>query len=106
MKTQDFNNIVDEFLNKTRTTLVKKQDEYNLEVDRLGFFKRAAVMANTSPEYVLYCFLLKHLVSLSDMTTSRKKFPKELWDEKLGDIINYLLLLRGLLEDDNMFKGD
>ena len=106
MKIQDFNDIVDEFLSKTRTTLMKKQDEYNLDVDRLGFFKRAAVMANTTPEQALYGFLLKHLVSLSDMVTSHDKFSKELWDEKLGDITNYLLLLRGLLEDDNMFKGD
>ena len=32
----------------------------------------------------------------------KKTYPKELWEEKIKDNINYLLLLRALLEDDNM----
>ena len=104
MKVNDFNKIVEEFLEKTKGTLIKKQEEYNLEADRFGFFKRAAAMAGNTPEQALYGFLLKHLVSLSDMVGSGKKFPKELYEEKLGDICNYLILLRGLLEDDNMFE--
>ena len=106
MKTTDFNKIVEDFLEKTKSTLIRKQEEYNLEADRFGFFKRAAAMAGNSPEQALYGFLLKHLVSLSDMVGSGKKFSKALYEEKLGDIVNYLILLRGLLEDDHMFEEE
>ena len=105
MKTDDFNKIVESQLEHIRQVLVKKADEYNLEEDRLGFFKRAATFAQTTPEKALYGFLLKHLVSLNDMVVSGKQYSKELWLEKITDIENYLVLLLGLLEDDNMFKS-
>ena len=104
MTTERFNEIVEEQLERIRKTLVKKADEYNLEADRLGFFKRAATFANTTPEKALYGFLLKHLVSLNDMVTSGDKYSKELFLEKITDVENYLILLLGLLEDDNMYK--
>ena len=42
MKTERFNKIVEDQLERIRSVLVKKADEYNLEEDRLGFFKRSA----------------------------------------------------------------
>ena len=36
------------------------------------------------------------------MVASEKTYSKELWEEKIKDNINYLLLLRALLEDDNL----
>lgn len=104
MKADEFNSIVESQLERIKSVLVKKADEYNLEADRLGFFKRAAVFSQSTPEKALYGFLLKHLVSLSDMVVSGDKYPKELWLEKITDIENYLILLLGLLEDDKMFK--
>ena len=104
MKTENFNKIVEEQVEHIKQVLVKKADEYNLEADRLGFFKRAATFAQTSPEKALYGFLLKHLVSLNDMVISGEKYSKDLWLEKITDIENYLILLLGLLEDDGMFK--
>lgn len=104
MTTKEFNKIVEDQLERIRSVLVKKADEYNLEEDRLGFFKRAATFAQTTPEKALYGFLLKHLVSLNDMIVSGEKYSKDLWLEKITDIENYLILLLGLLEDDKMFK--
>jgi len=104
MKAENFNKIVEEQVEHIRQVLIKKADEYNLEEDRLGFFKRAGTFAQTTPEKALYGFLLKHLVSLNDMVVSGDKYSKELWLEKITDIENYLILLLGLLEDDNMFK--
>lgn len=106
MTTERFNEIVKEQLERIKKVLVKKSTEYNLEEDRLGFFKRAAVFAQETPEKALYGFLLKHLVSLNDMVQSEKEYPKELWLEKITDIENYLILLLGLLEDDDMFKKE
>ena len=104
MKTERFNQIVEEQINKIRSVLVKKADEYNLEEDRLGFFKRAAAFAQETPEQALYGFLLKHLQSITDMVQSGKEYSKELWQEKITDAMNYLVLLLGLLEDTGRAK--
>ena len=56
-------------------------------------------MAQETPEQALYGFMLKHLVSLSDMVQSGKAYPEALFEEKITDIENYLLLLLGLLKD-------
>lgn len=105
MKTDRFNQIVEEQINKIRSVLVKKADEYNLEEDRLGFFKRSAAFAQETPEQALYGFLLKHLQSITDMVQSGKEYSKELWQEKITDAMNYLVLLLGLLEDTGRSTG-
>lgn len=99
MTTEKFNKIVEDQLDRIKNMLIKKAGEYNLEEDRLGFFKRAAGLAQITPEQALYGFLLKHIVSVSDMITSGKDYPKDLWLEKITDVENYLILLLGLLED-------
>ena len=99
MKTENFNKIVEDQLERIRSVLVKKADEYNLEEDRLGFFKRSAAFAQETPEQALYGFLLKHLQSITDMVMSGKEYSEELWREKITDAMNYLVLLLGLLED-------
>ncbi len=103
MTNKRFNEIVEAELINIKNILVKKADEYNLEKDRLGFFKRAAIFSQSSSEKVLYGFLLKHLQSITDMINSEKKYPKDMWLEKITDIENYLILLIALLEDNNQF---
>ena len=104
MTQERFNEVVDEELNRIRSVLITKQQEYNLEnSDRLEHFKHAGAMAGWEPEKALYGYMLKHLMSITDMINSGKKFNRELWQEKMGDIHNYLILLLALLEDDDMF---
>ena len=104
MTTERFNEVVKEQLERIEKLLVKKQAEYNLDADRLSVFKHGASMSKETPEQVLYGFLLKHLISQADMISTGEKYTKELWLEKVTDIMNYNILLLGLLEDDNMFK--
>lgn len=104
MTHSEFNKIVKEFLQKTEDVLVKKEGEYSLDTDRFSFFKRMAQIENCTPEQALLHCQAKHFTSYIDMVQSGEKFSKELWFDKLGDIVNYCILLRGLLEDDKMFK--
>lgn len=109
MTIEEFNKVVEDELSRIERVLVKKQQEYNLDVDRLSVFKTGAAMSGDSPEKVLYGFLLKHLISFRDMvnaTAKGEKFSKELWHEKITDIHNYLILFMALLEDDDCFKKD
>lgn len=100
MKYDEFNKVVEAQIGCIRATLVKKAGEYNLEEDRLGFFKRAAAFSGVTPKQALYGFLLKHIVSVNDMIMDGKPHPKALWREKATDIMNYMILLLALVEEE------
>ena len=106
MHPEKFNKIVEDFLEKTKATLIKKEDENSLGEDRFAFFKREAQIAGVTPEKALYFCMLKHITSFIDMINTGDKYSQELWFDKLGDIVNYCILLYGLLEDDKMFKKE
>lgn len=99
MTTPEFNNIVESQLDRIKNVLVKKQAEYNLDTDRLSVFKHGAGISEETPEQVLYGFMLKHIISVTDMINSKDSYTEELWNEKITDICNYLILLQGLLRD-------
>ena len=96
-----------EKLDRIESLLVKKGAEYNLdENDRFSDFKQAAAFTGQTPEQVLYGYMLKHLMSVTAMVQSEKTFTKELWNEKITDICNYLILLQGLLRDTGRMSID
>jgi hypothetical protein len=99
MTTPDFNKIVEDQLDRISNVLVKKAAEYNLDADRLSVFKHAAALSEETPEQALYGFMLKHIISITDMINSGNTYSEELWNEKITDICNYLILLQGLLRD-------
>lgn len=99
MNTPEFNKVVEAQLNRITNVLIKKAAEYNLGTDRLAVFKHAAAISEETPEQALFGFMLKHIISITDMINSKKAYPEALWNEKITDICNYLILLQGLLED-------
>ena len=103
MNTNDFNAIIREQIDRCENTLCKKAEEYATE-DRLHNFKAAAGLQSCLPTTALAGMMCKHTVSVYDMINdveSGKDFPLELWDEKIGDSINYLLLLSALVRERN-----
>lgn len=68
--------------------------------DRLAHFKKAAAIMSTTPKAALLGMLSKHIVSVSDMCTDSRDYPIEKWDEKITDSINYLLILRAIVEEE------
>lgn len=100
MLIKDFNNVVKSQLDRIESLLISKGAEYNLdENDRFSDFKQAAAFTGQTPEQVLYGYLLKHIMSITSMVQSGNTFDLAKWDEKAGDIMVYMLLLRGLVED-------
>lgn len=99
MDQEEFEQVFDRVIEQSRAVLVEKAREYASDGDRMHNFKRAAGFTGGTPEQALWGFLTKHLVSLSDMVRSEKVYPAEVWDEKLGDALNYLILLRALVFD-------
>lgn len=103
---KEFNDVIISQTERCKSMLVTKGAEYapraakGSNADRLAHFKKAAVMMNSTPKTALMGMLSKHLVSVSDMCTDDKDYPKEQWEEKITDSINYLLILRALVEEE------
>ena len=106
MNQKEFNEVIGRQTDRCKSMLITKGSEYapkavkNIAVDRLAHFKKAAVVMNSTPKAALMGMLSKHLISVSDMCTDDRVYPKEQWDEKITDSINYLLILRALVEEE------
>lgn len=97
-----FEAIFNEQIEQCRKVLFLKAQEYATDEDRLHNFKLAAALTQGTPEQALWGFAVKHLVSISDMVKDGE-YPKAVWDEKIGDAINYLILLRAqVIETDSL----
>lgn len=103
MNTENFNKIIHEQIERCEATLCKKADEYAIE-DMLHNFKVAAGIQNCLPTTALGGMMAKHTVSVYDMIQgleNGRSYPVELWDEKIGDSINYLLLLAAAVREES-----
>lgn len=101
MNTTKFTQTIKERIEKCYDVLIKKAAEYATE-DRLHNFKVAAKLQNCTPEKALAGMMCKHTVSVYDLINdydNGENIPMELWEEKIGDSINYLLLLTALIQE-------
>lgn len=105
MDTKRFDKAVEDQLSRCRDVLYQKADEYAPESDRLHNFRVAAALQGGPLRQALAGMMVKHTVSLYDMCGADNEFSPALWLEKLTDNINYLLLLRVVLEEELMGKG-
>lgn len=100
MTNEAFNQIINNQLEWCMTTLDVKGDEYDSSTcDRLHSFKVAAELMGVTTKQALAGMMVKHTVSIYDMCNSGEEYAMETWVEKITDSINYLLLLRAMLED-------
>ncbi len=98
MDRESFNEIVESRLEKIKTVLASKGKEYSGNEDVFHNFNNSARRRNITRERALDGFLLKHEVSVGDIINDIEngKLPtREALDEKIGDIINYYILLEG-----------
>lgn len=101
MTTKKFEQVVHDQLDYCAKLLVKKGDEYNKgDEDRLMTFKRAALTMNCTPEQALAGMMVKHTMSIYQMIGSGNEYTQDKWEEKITDHINYLLLLKALIQEE------
>lgn len=103
MTQEKFNEIANDMLERCKKVLYSKNKEYATE-DALHNFKVAAKLEGITPEQALAGMMAKHTVSVYDMIKSAEYYSDDVWDEKIGDSINYLILLRALAEEANSSK--
>lgn len=102
MTEKQFDELVEDRLESTKRVLVIKGKEYRRNNDPLHNFNIAAQLGNTTREKALWGFALKHYVSFMDILNDVEKgsLPsEELVNEKIGDLINYLILCEASLKD-------
>lgn len=103
MDIKKFNDVIEEQINECLNTLVYKAKEYdNDSTDRLKDFKQAARLQNTNQIRALIGMVSKQVVSLFNFGTEGDPtdYPKEKWVERITDNINYLLILRTMIEEE------
>lgn len=100
MTNEQFDKILKRRLQLTKDVLSCKAKEYAVG-DRLSNFNYAATMTRTSRRAALLGMMAKHLVSVVDMIHSEDRvFSGEYIEEKIGDSINYFILLEAMLKED------
>jgi hypothetical protein len=99
---EDFDKIVVNRLESISNTLVIKGQEYRRNDDPLHNFRIAGKIQNITEEKALLGFATKHLVSFLDIINDMEisKLPKEkVVEEKIGDLINYLILCEASIKE-------
>lgn len=101
MTEERFNQVVTARCEKIQQILAHKAKEYAMG-DRLHNFKVAARRRGVTPERALMGMKEKHSVSIEDIVDDLDKHNLTSLDtieEKIGDEINYLILLEALLKE-------
>lgn len=98
MTRKQFGKIVNKRIGLIKKTLTNKQKEYATKDDVFHNFKAAACISRNTKEEALWGMLSKHLVSIADIVFNDINPDDTTIEEKIGDAINYLILLEGMLK--------
>ena len=100
MTNEAFQTILEGRIDAMRKTLASKAKEYAGPTDRLHNFKRAAGLLEGHPAEALQGMLVKHWVSIMDLVANAQSgLHVDVINEKLGDAVNYLVLLEAILKE-------
>ena len=100
MKSEQFDIIVASRELAITTVLSSKATEYAQGGDRLYNFKEGAEEARQTPKAYLWSLATKHLTNVRDLAHDRLANTEYLANEKIGDFINYLILLEAMLQEE------
>lgn len=101
MNANHFEEVLEAQIKRIRDILVVKAAEYANDEDRLANFKAAADLRGCSVPQAISGVMVKHTVSIFSMLESKDTaFSMAVWDEKITDHINYLILLRAALVEE------
>lgn len=102
MDSTTFTEVMLKQMERCDSLLHVKEAEYSQGKDRLDQFKRGAAFCDKHPLEVLAGMMLKHTTSVYDLVGKAARGEQVgigMWEEKITDHINYLLLLMALVID-------
>lgn len=99
MTEKEFDEIFERRMYLIKSVMMKKKAEYAKETNRLHNFHRAAAMLDCTKAQALVGMWSKHIISILDIVDAEKPVTIEMIEEKIGDAINYLILLEAILKE-------
>ena len=102
MTNETFERVMRDQLSYCESLLSVKNTEYknDNDPDRFHNFRVAAELQGCTAKQALAGMMAKHSVSIYDMCQGGT-YARDKWIEKITDNINYLVLLRGMIEEEN-----
>lgn len=108
MLSSEFDHVIRRRIGMIQAILMAKEKEYASSNDRLSNFKDGAALMDSDQVFACWAYLCKHLASVRKMViefTSEGIVPDALMvDEKVGDLINYLILLEGIFKEERELR--
>ena len=98
MTVEERDKIIQEMIDKCLRVLKAKAEGYSTDED-VFHAQVAAGLQGCSVTQALAGMMTKHTVSVYDMINSGQAYAPDIWDEKIGDLMNYLLLLRTAVKE-------
>lgn len=105
MNNDQFRAIFEEQVEMCAATLIRKGEEYASDTDRLHNFKVAAALQGETQTQALGGMLAKHVVSIFDLIQAGEPASLAMWNEKIGDAMNYLFLLKACVLEEQSISG-
>ena len=109
MNQKTFDAVLKRRIGLIKKVLGAKGKEYSSDTDRLANFKLAGASQEISPLKALQGMQAKHLVSIHELIKKHDRgvapISTEVWDEKIGDAINYFILMEALIVDEKIEDG-
>lgn len=108
MQEERFNQIIEAQVDMALALFQKKNDAYSgtQVVDRLAGVKDVAAIRGVSKLEAISGMMAKHTMSIYNMMKSDQEFPLAVWNEKISDHINYLLLAAASIHEDRDERSD
>jgi hypothetical protein len=100
MEREEFNKLVNRRLAECKRVLTLKAFDYADDEDRLHNFKAGAALNRQTPIQFAWELATKHIIAIADKIANRELMTPEFIKEKMGDVINYMLLIEALNEEE------
>ena len=99
MSPEVFNNICNNVHEDIVNLLNSKAKEYGPGSDRFEHNKKLATLLGTNTIFATVCEASKHYITICDMAKNPDQFTSEEWTGRIYDMIAYLYIIIGLLND-------
>lgn len=99
MSPEVFNNICNNVHADVVNLLNSKAKEYGPGSDRFEHNKKLATLLGTNPVFATICEASKHYITICDMAKNPEQFIDTEWKGRVYDMIAYLYIIMGLLDD-------
>jgi hypothetical protein len=105
MTRDKFSKEVEKRIDLIRQTLLTKHKEYAVDDNVFRNFDEAAggFSLHSKSAQVLWGYMTKHLVSIKDIVAEGKPAKPAVVSEKIGDVINYLIILEAMLNEQGYY---